>query len=69
MKRLIPLLLVLSLFCAAAAAEPLALLEDYTVDISMRYDEEDPSAGTFVYSCRYPHVDEAAEGAANINEF
>ncbi len=69
MKRFLSLLLVLSLFSVPALAEPLTLLEDYMVDISMRYDEEDPSSGTFVYSCRYPHVDETAEGAANINEF
>ena len=69
MKRFLSFLLVLFLFSVPALADPLVLLEDFSVDISMQYEEGNPSAGTFIYSCRYPHVDEGAEGAANINEF
>ncbi|MBR2661065.1 MAG: hypothetical protein IKE15_06635 [Clostridia bacterium] len=71
MKRFLSFLLVLSLFAVPfpALADSLALLEDYAEEISIQYDEDDPSAGTFLYSWRYPHADEEAEGAANINEF
>ena len=69
MKRLLVFFLVLTLFCPAALADPLPLLEDYSEDIAEPYDETDPSAGTFVYSYRYPHVDETAEGGSGINVF
>ena len=69
MKRIACVLLILVLFILPALADPLPLLEDYAVDISEPYDENDPSAGTFVFSCRYPHADETAEGAAGINAF
>ena len=69
MKRIACILLILVLFILPALADPLPLLEDYAVDISEPYDENDPSAGTFVFSCRYPHADETAEGAAGINAF
>lgn len=69
MKRLIPILLILSLLALPALADPLALLEDLAEDIVEPYDEEDPSMGTFRYSYRYPHVDEDDEVGAGINEF
>ena len=69
MKRILSLLLVFSLFAVPALADPLTLLEDYAADVSEPYDENDPSAGTFVYSCHYPHVDESAEGGMEINVF
>lgn len=69
MRHLISLLLTLMLFALPALADPLPLLEDYSAEISEPYDENDPSAGTFVYSCRYPHADETAEGGAEINAF
>ena len=69
MKRLTAILLALVLLWAQAAAEPLALLDDYVQDVVMPYDENDPSAGRFEYSYRYPHVDENAEGGAEINVF
>ena len=69
MKRFFPVLLALCLAAAAAFADPLPLLDDYTDEIVELVDEEDPSAGRFVYSYRYPHVDEEAEGGAEINAF
>lgn len=69
MKRILPFLLVLSLLAAPALADPLAIPEDYEADICEPYDENDPSAGAFTYSCRYPHVDTSAEGGAGINSF
>ena len=69
MKRILPLLLILALCFTAAQAEPLALLEDYTGDIVEQYDPDDASEGTFVYSWRYPHPDEGAEGGAAISVF
>ena len=69
MKRFILILIVLCLAASAAAADPLPLLDDYTDEIVQLIDEEDPSAGRLVYSYRYPHVDEEAEGGAEINAF
>ena len=69
MKRIIPLLLVLVFLAGSGLADPLVLIDDYAADISEPYDESDPSAGTFVYSCHYPHVDEDAEGGMEINAF
>lgn len=69
MKRVLPFLLAFILFAVPAFADPLLLLDDYAAEISEPYDESDPSAGTFVYICRYPHVDEGAEGGMEINAF
>ena len=69
MKRFLPVLLALCLVAAAAFADPLPLLEDYFDEIVQFVDEDDPSAGRFVYSYRYPHVDVEAEGGAEINAF
>ena len=69
MKRFLVSLLIFLLVSSAAFADPLTLLEDYAEDIVEPYDEDDPSAGTFSYSYRYPQVDEAAEGASGINVF
>ncbi len=65
MKRTLSFFLALVLFALPALADPLALLDDYAEEISQQYD----AGGTFVYRCHYPHVDEDAEGAGNINEF
>ena len=69
MRKLLLFMMVLSLFILPSLAEPLVLLEDFAEDISEQYDEEDPSYGTFVYSCRYPRVDDSGEGGAEINAF
>ena len=69
MKRILSFFLVLALCCSAALADPLPLLEDYTGEIAEPYDPEDPSEGTFVYSWRYPHPDEEAEGGAAVSIF
>ncbi len=69
MRRFLVFLLVSSFLALPALAAPLSLLDDFAEDISEPYDESDPSYGTFVYSCRYPHVDENGEGGAEINAF
>lgn len=69
MKRFLLYLLILVLITTPVLADPITLLDDLSEDISEQYDPEDPSAGTFVYSCRYPHVDESAEGSQGINSF
>ena len=68
-RRLLSLLLVLLLLPVVSMADPLPLLEDYAEDLVIPYDEQDPSAGIFRYSYRYPHVDEEAEGGSEINAF
>ena len=71
MKRpvLFCVILILILTFTAVLAEPLSLLEDYTNSVISVTEENDPSAGRFEYSYRYPHVDESAEGGAEINIF
>ena len=69
MKRFFLFLLVFSLLSLPALADPLPLLDDLAEDIAEPYDDSDPSAGTFVFSCRYPRVDENAEGGEEINAF
>lgn len=69
MKRFFLLFLAIVLSAAPALADPLPLLEDLSEEIAEPYDESDPSAGTFVFSCRYPRVDEEAEGGEEINAF
>ena len=69
MKRFLPALLILCLVTAAASADPLPLLDDYVGEVVQPLDESDPSAGRFEFSYRYPHVDEEAEGGAEINAF
>ena len=64
MKRFLSLLLISVLLGSAALADPLTLLDDYT-----EYYEDEYDGGTFVCSYRYPHVDESAEGGAEINAF
>ena len=69
MKRFLSILLILCLSAAVAFADPLPLLEDYVGEVVQPLDEDDPSAGKFEFSYRYPHVDEEAEGGAEINAF
>ena len=52
MKRLLPVLLILCLFTAAAFADPLPLLDDYVGEVVQPLDESDPSAGKFEFSYR-----------------
>ena len=68
-RRVLVLILFLSLFCTSSMADPLELRESLANDIVLRYDEADPSAGSFEYSYRYPQVDENAEGGSAINSF
>lgn len=70
MKKTAVFLLILCLLAAGSSlADPLPLLDDYVDEIVTPVDEGDPSAGEFIYSYRYPHVDEDAEGGAEINAF
>lgn len=71
MKRLLSLLLMTALLLPVSAvlADPLPLLEDYTGTAEILYEEGNPDGGRFVYTYRYPHVDESAEGGAAINSF
>ena len=69
MKKTILILLILCLVTVTATAAPLPVPDDYTDEIIQFINEDDPSAGRFVYSYRYPHVDEEAEGGAEINAF
>lgn len=70
MKKLLVLFLALLLvFPAAALADPLPLEEDLSGTFTVLYDEEDPAAGGYVYSFRYPHVDPAHPDAHLVNEF
>lgn len=69
MKRSFLVLLILVLAVAPALADPLALLEDLSEEVSEPYNPDDPSEGVFSYSVRYPRVDESAEGSTGINTF
>ena len=69
MKRVLSVLLLLSLLALPALADPLPLLEGYTAEIAQPYDENDPSAGTFIYRCSYPHADDSSAGGSEINAF
>ena len=69
MKHFFSVLLILCIITASAFADPLPLLDDYTGEVVQFHDESDPTAGRFIYTYRYPHVDEEAEGGAEINAF
>ena len=69
MKRFGICLLVFLLAALPALADPLPLLEDWTESVARPYDEEDPSAGQFVFSVRYPHADPEAPGGVQVNDF
>ena len=68
-KRLLPLLLALCLLPSAVLADPLPLLDDYAEDFAIPYEEGNPEAGVFRYSCRYPHPDPEAKGGESIDLF
>ena len=69
MKRMFPLLLFLILLPVFSSADPLSLKEDYANSILIPFDESNPSAGSFAYSYRFPHVDEQEEGGMAISTF
>ena len=69
MKKLFSLLLVLMLLMSSALADPLALLEDLSGSVSEPCNGNDLSAGTFVFSYRYPRVSDEGEDGAAINAF
>ncbi len=69
MKRILYLLLVLLLCCSAALADPLPLADDLAGEETILYDEENPSAGRYVFRYRYPRIDESAPDAYLVNSF
>ena len=72
MKRFLAVLsafLVLSLAAGAALADPLELDSDLADTLVIPYHPDDPSAGSYTYSYRYPHVSETEPDAGKINPF
>ena len=68
MRNLLLLFLVL-LVPAAAFADPLPLTDDLTGTITVYYDEQDPSAGRYEYSYRFPRIDPDNAAAYLVNNF
>ena len=59
MKRFLPALLafiVLLLSAGTVLADPLELDSDLTDTLIVPYDPDDPSAGSFTYTYRFPHI-------------
>ena len=69
MKRLVLFACILILAAASAFADPIPLLEDFTQDYILHYDESNPDAGHYEYVYHYPHVDPSAPGAAPIEKY
>ena len=65
----IAVMLLASLSVSCALGEPLRLIEDLTYTFSLPYDENDASAGSFVFSFRYPCADESDPTAYRVNRF
>ena len=68
-KQLILFLALLLAFPAAVSAEPLPLTDNLSGTFAVPYDESDPSAGSYVFSFRYPHVDPSHPDAHLVNQF
>ena len=69
MKRLLVPLLILLLVASAAMADPLPLLDNLSETITVPYDDQDPSAGQYVYTYSYPCADPEDPTAYRINSF
>lgn len=72
MKRILSVLavfLVLFLAAGTAMADPLVLDDDLTDTLVVLYNPDDPSAGSYTYTYRYPHVSENEPDAGKINPF
>ena len=72
MKRSLSALLafLIILFSAGAVlADPLVLDSDLTDTLIVLYDPDNPSAGSYTYTYRYPHVSENEPDAGKINPF
>ena len=72
MKRSLSALLafLIILFSAGAVlADPLVLDSDLTDTLIVLYDPDNPSAGSYTYTYRYPHVAEDEPDAGKINPF
>ena len=66
------MLFITSMICllpCSSLADPVLLDEDFSEIISIPYDEQQPSAGQYVYSFSYPHVDESDPRAPLINSY
>ena len=61
-------ILLLSAF-SFALADPLLLAPDLADTVTVVYDGNDPSAGAYVYSYRYPCADDSDPNAYRINSF
>ena len=72
MKRSLSALLafLIILFSAGAVlADPLVLDSDLTDTLIVLYDPDNPSAGSYTYTYRYPHVSENEPDAGKITPF
>ena len=72
MRKFLPALLVflVVIFSAGAVlADPLSLDSDLTDTLTVLYNPDDPSAGSYTYTYRYPHVSEDEPDAGKINPF
>ena len=69
LRSLLCLPVALAVLSGAAAAEPLTLLEDYAGDTVILYNEDDPAAGQYEYTYRFPRVEENVDGADLINSY
>ena len=70
MKRMITVFVLLAaLLFSSSAADPMVQAEDLAGVIRIPYDENDPSAGAYVYTYRYPQIDESDPSAMRVNLF
>jgi len=64
------------LFLSVAAADPLALTDDFTDTVTVYYNSEDASDGSYIYSYKFPHAfvpesntEETDLSAASVNRY
>ena len=70
MKRFGFLILVLSLLFSSAAAEPLSVTDNLSDTITVLYNGEDASRGSYIYSYCYPFVTETDDlSSVCVNEY
>ena len=72
MRKFLPALLIILiviLSAGAVLADPLELDSDLADTLTVLNDPDDPSAGSYTYTYRYPHVSENEPDAGKINPF
>lgn len=72
MRKFLPALLIILiviLSAGAVLADPLELDSDLADTLTVLNDPDDPSAGSYTYTYRYPHVSEDEPDAGKINPF